>query len=137
MVGSRTGTSPVLDGMTDLTGKAVVISGGATGVGRATAKLLAAHGAKVFIFGPDEQQLHDALDDMRSTGSPNVHGIVADQSRGEDIEHVFAEADARIGGCDILINNAAVAGGSVADKGFDEIQYVVSANLVGYLACTH
>src|SRR6266550_4021693 len=81
---------------TELDGKVVIITGGTTGIGRATAKLIAAQGAKVFIFGRHDKELHDALDEIRAGGSPNVHGTTADQSNGQDIERVFREADAQI-----------------------------------------
>jgi NADP-dependent 3-hydroxy acid dehydrogenase YdfG len=124
---------PTGDDLTDLRGKSVIISGGATGVGRATASLLAQHDARVFIFGPHETDLREALEAIGG----DSHGVVADQSKREDIERVFREADRTIGGCDILINNAAVAGGSVADNDFDDIRRVIETNFLGYLACTH
>ena len=121
---------------TDLAGKAVIISGGTTGIGRATAQLLAAEGARVFVFGRHEEDIHQTI---RATGDARgeIHGTVADQSRQEEVERVFAEADERIGGCDILINNAAVAGGSVFEREIEDIRYTLDANLFGYLACTH
>jgi NADP-dependent 3-hydroxy acid dehydrogenase YdfG len=118
---------------TDLAGKSVIIAGGTTGIGLATAKRLAAEGAKVFIFGRHEQALNDALKQMGGES----HGITADQSRGEDVERVFREADARFGECDILINNAAVTAGPVGDKQFDEMRYALETNVLGYFACTH
>src|SRR3712207_2118272 len=95
---------------TDVRGKAVIISGGTTGIGRATARLLADQGAKVFIFGRKQSDLDEALAEIRHTGGAGaqVEGIIADQSQRQDIERVFAEAERAIGGCDILINNAAV-----------------------------
>jgi NADP-dependent 3-hydroxy acid dehydrogenase YdfG len=122
-----------LETATDLAGKAVVITGGTTGIGRATASLLTAHGAKVFIFGRHERELREALEEI----GEGAFGIVADQSKSSDLERVFREADQQIGGCDILINNAAVSGGKLEEKGFDDIHYVVTSNLVGYLASTH
>jgi len=121
---------------TDLAGKAVIISGGTTGIGRATAQLLAAEGARVFVFGRHEQDIHQTVRGVGDAARGEIHGTVADQSRQEDVERVFAEADERIGGCDILINNAAVAGGSVFEKSIADIRYVLDANLFGYLACT-
>ena len=46
---------------TDLTGKAVIISGGTSGVGRATAHLLAAEGAHVFVFGRSADDLRETI----------------------------------------------------------------------------
>ena len=118
---------------TDLAGKAVIISGGSTGIGRATARLLAAQGARVLVFGRHEQDVHQTIREAAG----EIHGTVADQSKQADVERVFREADERIGGCDILINNAAISGGSVFETTIPDIRYVLDANLFGYLACTH
>jgi NADP-dependent 3-hydroxy acid dehydrogenase YdfG len=120
-------------GATILTGKAVIVSGGTTGIGRATAKLLAAEGARVFIFGRHQRELDEALAEIGG----DSHGTVADQSRQEDIERVFQEADRAVGGCDILINNAAVYVESDAEQSIADIRYVIDTNVLGYLACTH
>jgi len=127
---------------TSLAGKAVIISGGTTGIGRATAQLLAGEGARVFVFGRHEADLNETIGTagLSEVGGSRqrgeIHGTVADQSKQEDVERIFREADEKIGGCDILINNAAIAGGSVFEKEIDEIRYVLDANLFGYLACT-
>jgi len=49
----------------DVNGKRVLITGGTTGIGRATAALLAAKGANVLIVGRDQQHLDDTLSDCR------------------------------------------------------------------------
>ncbi|MEA2708250.1 MAG: hypothetical protein QOF78_851 [Phycisphaerales bacterium] len=134
MVSPRLSPAPAASqDATNLAGKAVIISGGTTGIGRATAQLLAAAGARVFVFGRHEQDIHQTV----GGAAGECHGTVADQSKQEDVERVFREADERIGGCDILINNAAVSGGSVFDKRIADIRYTLDANLFGYLACTH
>ena len=123
-----------------LVGKAVVISGGTTGIGRAIAARLAQAGARVLIFGRHQKELDDALRELREVraiGAREVHGVVADQSRTDDVRRVFEQADELFGGCDILINNAAVGGGSVGENGLDEIRYALDTNLFGYLACAH
>jgi len=117
-------------------GKSVLITGGTTGIGRATALLLAAHGARVLIFGRHEEELEGALRDLREMGG-EVYGLIADVSKADDIHRVFAEVDARLGGLDILINNAALPAGSVMEGEYAHWEYVVKTNLVGYLACAH
>ncbi len=116
-------------------GKAVVVTGGTTGIGRATARLLVARGARVLIFGRHERELNEALEDIRGTGG-EVHGLTADQSRLEDVQRVFEEADRRLGGLDILINNAAISPESILDAEHDELRYAIETNLLGPIACT-
>jgi NADP-dependent 3-hydroxy acid dehydrogenase YdfG len=120
-----------------LDGKSIIITGGTTGIGRSTALRLARDGANVLIFGRHEQELHDALQDIQSAsdGTGQVHGMTADQSKHEDVQRIFQEADAKWGGVDILVNNAALAAESIMDSEFEEWQTVVNTNLLGYMDC--
>jgi NAD(P)-dependent dehydrogenase (short-subunit alcohol dehydrogenase family) len=118
----------------NLNGKAIVVTGGTTGIGRATARLLCAQGAKVLIFGRHEPELKEALEEIQPAGGA-IHGLTADASRDEDIQRVFQEADRRIGGVDVLINNAAVSGRSVTRGDFEDWRYVLETNVLGYMAC--
>ena len=120
-----------------LAGKAVVLTGGTTGIGRATAHLLASEGCRVLIYGREEAALQDALKDIRAAAGHGgeVYGLTADQSHREDVKRVFVEADARLGGVDILINNAALGAQSILDTDYGEWEYVVQTNLLGYMAC--
>src|SRR5688500_19271008 len=85
-------------------GKSILITGGTTGIGRSTAILLAAQGARVMIFGRHDQKLQDALRDIQQAGS-EVHGFTADASDPADVQRVFQEVDSRMDRLDILINN--------------------------------
>jgi NADP-dependent 3-hydroxy acid dehydrogenase YdfG len=118
----------------EVAGKAVVVTGGTTGIGRATALLLASKGANVLICGRHEPELNDAMEDLRATGG-TVHGLVADTSSIDDIRRVFEEADRTLGGVDILINNAALAAEGAMDGDYTDWQYVVGTNLLGYIGC--
>jgi NADP-dependent 3-hydroxy acid dehydrogenase YdfG len=118
----------------NIEGKAIIVSGGTTGIGRATAKLLAERGARVLIFGRDENDLQDALSEMQSSGE--VHGLSADQAKPEDVARVFQTADEKLGGVDILINNAAITAGSILKNSIEEISYGINVNLLGYAACS-
>lgn len=57
----------------EVAGKSIVVTGGTTGIGRATAILLAAEGADVIIVGLDEQHLNDALEDINKTEIGRAH----------------------------------------------------------------
>lgn len=120
-------------GAESLSGKLVLVTGGSTGIGRATIKLLLQEGAKVVTCGRNEKELEDAKADFDG----EVYTVVADLAEGEDIERLFNEVDEKLGGLDILINNAAIAADSVASTEYDEILYVVKTNLVAYMACCH
>jgi NAD(P)-dependent dehydrogenase (short-subunit alcohol dehydrogenase family) len=121
----------------NLQGKNIIITGGTTGIGRATAMLLASQGANILILGRHEQVLADALHSMDSASlQGTVHGIIADVSREEGIAHIFSEADSRFrGGPDILVNNAAIAWQGIMDGDYSDWQYVINTNLLGYMAC--
>ena len=121
-----------------LDGKAVVITGGTTGIGRATAVRLARAGARVLIFGRSDSSLAEALAVVREASPTGAaHGVQADIMNPADIERVFAEADARLGGVDILINNAGVAEDDLEKGGWADWQATVTTNVLGPVACTH
>lgn len=117
-----------------LRGKRVLVTGGTTGIGRATAALLGSYGARLFIFGRHEPELRVALEHIRSTGA-EADGIVADTAKSDDVARVFAEVDKRLGGLDILIANAGIAGEGVTEEGEDAWRYVIETNVMGYMAC--
>ncbi len=119
-------------------GLSIVVTGGTTGIGRATAILLASQGANVFINGADQQHLDDTLKDVAGLElSGSINGIVADLSAEEGINQLFSEADAALGGLDVFINNAALAYQGVSDGNYSEWHKVVNTNLTAYIACSH
>lgn len=116
--------------------KSILITGGTTGIGRSTAILLASQGAKVMIFGRHQNDLDEAMKDIRETGG-KVLGLTADVSDPEDIQRVFKEFDRQMDKLDILINNAALGYGSITEGGYPEWDYILKTNLLGYMAMTH
>src|SRR5262245_61774737 len=92
---------------TPLSGLCVLISGGTTGIGRATAKALASEGASVYIFGRHEGELKDALADMEGLRG-KVKGTTADQSKPGDVDRVFEEYSKEFPRMDVLVNNAGI-----------------------------
>ena len=116
-------------------GKRVVVTGGTTGIGRAIVRSLASQGARVVTLGRDENALKDALDAMADLPG-EVHGIAADLATREGVERLFAEADARLGGVDALVSNAALGAEPIDEMADDDWRYVVEVNLVAAMAAT-
>jgi NADP-dependent 3-hydroxy acid dehydrogenase YdfG len=116
--------------------KSILITGGTTGIGRATAILLASQGANVMIFGRHQNDLDEAMKDIREAGG-EVLGLTADVSDPEDIQRVFQEFDQQMERLDILINNAALGYGPITEGGYPEWDYILKTNLLGYMAMTH
>jgi 3-oxoacyl-[acyl-carrier protein] reductase len=85
-------------------GKTAIVTGAATGIGAATAKLLAARGARVVAAGLQGDALRETV---AAIGGEAV-AIEADVSDPEQIEAVAARAQEAFGGADILVNNAAI-----------------------------
>lgn len=118
-------------------GKTIVVGGGTTGIGRATAILLASQGARVLIFGRHEPELQETLQAIEVAGGEG-HGVIADQSKIDDVKRVFQTADEKLGKLDVLINSAAVETQSVMEGGpIEDALYTVQTNIFGYIACCH
>jgi 3-oxoacyl-[acyl-carrier protein] reductase len=84
-------------------GRTAIVTGAATGIGAATARLLAERGAQVLAVGLQPEQLRHAV-----AGIDGAEAFDADVSDPAAIEAVAARAQERFGGADILVNNAAI-----------------------------
>jgi NADP-dependent 3-hydroxy acid dehydrogenase YdfG len=129
---SGVGTAPRNYHPENIEGKAIVVAGGTKGIGLATARLLAERGGRVLVVGRHEDNLNEALAQLQDVG--DVQGVAADQSRPDEVQRLFQEADAKLGGVDVLINNAAVGAGSILKDSIEEIAYGINVNLLGYVA---
>jgi NAD(P)-dependent dehydrogenase (short-subunit alcohol dehydrogenase family) len=112
--------------------KRAVVTGSSRGIGLATARLLLDEGARVVLNGLDAERLEGALTELRGV-SPHVWAQAADVSTSAGIEALFAEADRRLGGLDILINNAGIFryGAPLAEVTDEEWDAVLRVNLRG------
>ena len=88
-----------------LSGKRVLITGGAGGIGAPTAERFLEEGSQVVLLDRDPKALHRAADQLQS-----VSGCIqADVSRADDVARAFRELDRLVGGVDVLISNAGIS----------------------------
>ena len=109
--------------MTELEGLAAVVTGGGSGIGRATARLLASRGARVAVLdlNPGEEFV----------------ALKADVTDDESVRRAVGEAASQLGGIDILVNNAGVGAiGTVADNPDEQWHQVFDVNVVGMVRVT-
>lgn len=108
--------------MKDFKDKKVYITGGSSGIGLATAGLMAQEGAHVVIFGRRQQVLDEALKKIKShalSSGQNFAGISMDVSKRESVESVLSPVLAEYGVPDVLINSA----GRAYPRCFEDISY--------------
>jgi meso-butanediol dehydrogenase/(S,S)-butanediol dehydrogenase/diacetyl reductase len=116
----------------DLKDKRVVVTGGASGIGYATASRFVNESSKVVIL--DNNQ--EALDNARSQLPPLTGGVCADVSSPDEIEAAFKEVDEIMGGIDILISNAGISVRRPFVKiDYDQWSKVLRINLDGMFLC--
>ena len=97
------------NGMGVLDGKAAVVTGGARGIGRAIVERLARDGAAVvFNYARDERAAAQVVKAVEAAGG-NAHGVRLDLAGPGAAERLMDDAVARLGGLDILVNNAALS----------------------------
>jgi rhamnulose-1-phosphate aldolase/alcohol dehydrogenase len=93
-----------------LAGRIAVVTGGAGGIGQATARQLLAEGACVLLTDIDGGALEEAKASLaKVAGKDNIATIAGNITSEEQVEAVFAEASLRFGGVDLLISNAGIA----------------------------
>ncbi|HVF37733.1 MAG TPA: SDR family NAD(P)-dependent oxidoreductase [Sphingomicrobium sp.] len=107
-----------------LKGKRIAIAGGTTGIGRATALMLAAEGAKLFVVG----RRAGRVDEVARQSDGAIGGTTADLATQEGIEYFFAQAAAALGGIDVAIMAAGLPGGGLADMSAKDIRYMLDVN---------
>jgi len=90
-----------------LDGKAALITGGTSGIGRATAVLFAQEGARVTITGRDEARGAEVVEEIRGAGSEGLF-VRSDVRVAGDCERAVRETLAAFGRLDVLFNNAGV-----------------------------
>ena len=88
-----------------MAGKTVLVTGGTSGIGRATAQGLAASGARLAITGRDREHTEDAADQIRAAGGGQVDIFVADLSSQSEVRRLADEVLRSLPRVDVLVNN--------------------------------
>ena len=116
--------------MGGLAGKGVLVTGGTSGIGLATARRFLDEGSRVFVTGLDVGEVSAALDELGDLGE--VDGIAGDVSREPDVEAIVERAVIFLGPIDVLINNAGIARKSpFLDTGSEDWDRIIAVNLRG------
>ena len=113
-------------------GKRVLVTAAAAGIGRAIATTFLEHGARVHICDIDERALALCRKEMAASQS------VADVSKLADVERLFADVKRELGGLDVLVNNAGIAGPTarIEDIAPDEWERTIDVDLNSMFYCT-
>ena len=116
-------------------GRVVLITGGSSGIGYATARAFLAEGAKVCITGRDGERLRRAEAELARTGT--VLAVRGDVSKSADARRMVSETARRLGPIDVLVNNAGIYLNKPVEA-FSEREYdaVMDINMKGAFLCT-
>ena len=113
-------------------GQRVLVTAGAAGIGRAIVEALSAAGARVHLCDVDDANLAAI-----GAALPGVHATRADVADEADVDRLFGEVAATLGGLDVLINNAGIAGPTAAIEEIDPADWrrCIEVDLTGQFLC--
>lgn len=116
--------------MRGLSGKGVLITGGSSGIGFATAERFLREGSRVFICGIEEVELQTAVSELASLGT--IQGATCDVSSEEQVSRLVDSAESALGIVDVLINNAGISKKEAfVDVAVESWDRIIAVNLRG------
>jgi NAD(P)-dependent dehydrogenase (short-subunit alcohol dehydrogenase family) len=115
-----------------LQGKVALITGGGSGIGKASAKLMAQEGAKVAVLGRTQEKLDQTVAEIHSHGGEAL-AISADISQASEVQRVMAKIDEQWNQLDIVFAHAGINGvwAPIEELEPDEWQKTLNINLMG------
>jgi NAD(P)-dependent dehydrogenase (short-subunit alcohol dehydrogenase family) len=116
--------------MKELRGRVAVVTGGASGIGRAMARAFLREGMKVVVADVEEEAISSTLAEL---GDGEVVGVRTDVSDADSVESLAEEVFSRFGACHLLCNNAGVSVGStdVWETTLNDWKWVHGVNVMG------
>lgn len=125
--------------MNEMNGKVALITGAATGIGRAAAVLFAREGARLILADLNEEQGEDLAAQLRTGGSEALF-VKTDVAKAEDCERMVNAAVAHFGRLDAAFNNAGISDGPLPpgtiDYPLELWDRIIAVNLSGVFYCT-
>ena len=117
--------------------KSVIITGGASGIGKAIARLFAKQEASVFIFDIDEKAATRVTDEIVAEGGA-AQKIILNVTDQQQVRSAVQEVNKKLGAVDILVNSAGVAHiGTAESTSEEEFTRVFNINVKGVYNCLH
>ncbi len=124
------------DKMGKLDGKVAIITGATSGMGRESAKLFAAEGAKVVVTGRNEERAKAVVDDIKAAGNEAIY-VIADMANLDDVQKIFDATMDEYGTVDVLFNNAGMLSMSpLMELSIEEWNNVFTVNVTSALRLT-
>jgi NAD(P)-dependent dehydrogenase (short-subunit alcohol dehydrogenase family) len=121
----------------NLRGRTALVTGGASGIGRATALALARRGANLVVCDVNDAGLAAVAGELRALGV-DVTATHVDVARAEEMEAFAAAVHARVDAVDLLVNNAGVGlGGGALHTTLEDWRWIVGINLFGVIHGCH
>lgn len=120
--------------MSDLKGKAAIVTGASRGIGKALASTAASLGVNITIAARNDVPLKETADEIKNKYKVEVLPIACDVTKLSDLENLVNKTKEKFGRIDILINNAGVSSQyPFQEQPFEDFENLVHTNYLGYV----